>query len=118
MKILSIILAVMLSACSTILPSNSAQTVYIAKSDYAAALTIAVAYKRLPDCSTAPQPCSSAAIVKQLQKADDVAAGALDAAETAVRTPGFGSSIISTSLSSAKAAVNAFLSITNTLRSK
>lgn len=113
----SLIVAVLLlSGCAT--PETPQQAVFQAKSSYAVALTAAVAYKRLPDCSRAPQPCSDKAVVVQLQKADNVASTALDAAETAARSPGFGQDIVSTAVGSAKAALSAFLSITSTLGSK
>lgn len=93
------------------------QVVFQAKSAYSAALTAAVAYKRLTPCSdTVKQPCSDPAIVKQLQKADTAASTALDAAETAVRTPGFGKDVITTATTAARAALDAFVSITTTLK--
>lgn len=86
---LSVYPAVLTGCASTTTSSSTpAQTVFAAKSGYATVLTAAVAYKRLPACSsTVPQPCSSPAIVAQLEKADTVAFVALDAAEAAVRTP-------------------------------
>ena len=118
MKLSVVVMALVLSACS-IMPQSPAQTVYVAKIDHAAALIPAVAYKHLPACSDAVKPpCSDIAVVGQLQMADDVADGALDAAETAVRTPGFGKDVVRTAVAAANAAVAALVSITNTLRSK
>jgi hypothetical protein len=117
----ALVLASLLSfgACSTDPKTTSsqtpAQTVYEAKSGYAVTLTAAVAYKRLPSCDTAPQPCSSKAVVAQLQRADDVASAALNAAETAARTPGLGDSAVNASAIAAKAALDAFSSITASL---
>lgn len=111
MKYLILVLA--LAGCAT--PDTPSQAVFQAKSSYAVALTAAVAYKRLPDCSGAPLPCSDRVVVAQIQKADNVAAAALDAAESAVRSPGFGESIVASAVGSAKAALAAFLSITATL---
>lgn len=116
MKYLILIFALLLTGCAT--PESPSQAVYTTKSSYAVALTAAVAYKHLPDCSSAPLPCSDKAVVTQLQKADNVAAAALDAAETAVRTQGFGESIVASAVGSAKAALSAFLSITATLGSR
>lgn len=66
-----------------------AQTVFQIKQDYAAVLTIAVAYKRLPLCADSVTPlCSQKSVVTQLQKADDAAIAILDGAETAVRAGG------------------------------
>lgn len=89
------------------------QAVFEAKSAYAVALTAAVAYKRLPPCDKNPRPCSDKAVVAQIQKADNVAASALDAAETAVRTPGFGNDVVSSSVTAAQSALQAFVSITS-----
>jgi hypothetical protein len=113
MKMLIAVIALAIAGCAT--PQSSQQSVFQAKTAYAVALTTAVAYKRLPDCATRPQPCSDKAVVAQLQKADTVAATALDAAETAVRTPGFGESVIRSSVTAARAGLDAFLSIVNTL---
>lgn len=113
----SLLLAgVLLAACAT--PESPQQSVFQAKSGYAVALTAAVAYKRLPDCVRAPQPCHDAKVLAQLQKADTVASTALDSAENAVRTPGFGSSVISSAVAAAQAALSAFTSITTTLRTQ
>ncbi len=102
-----------LAGCAT--PESPQQSVFQAKSGYAVALTAAVAYKRLPDCTRAPQPCSDKAVVAQLQRADTVASTALDSAENAVRTPGFGQSVVSSAVTAAQAALQAFTSITATL---
>lgn len=103
--------AAALGACAT--PSDTPQqVVFAAKEGYATALTAAVAYKHLPVCTDAVKaPCSKPEIVRQLQKADTVASGALDAAETAVRTPGFGTNLVSSAIAAASAAVGAFTSI-------
>lgn len=85
-----------------------AQAVFAAKGSYNAALTVAVAYKRLPRCSDAqPAPCSKPELIAQLQKADNVAAAALDAAEAAVRTPLVGATATARALSAAQAALAA-----------
>ncbi len=121
MKHLAVILALSLSACGTIVsPQSPAQGVFAAKAAYASALTVAVAYKQLPSCAPANHPpvCSDAATVKSLQDRDDIAAPALDAAERAVRTPGFGQSALQTFVISANNAVSAMTAITSTLRVK
>lgn len=110
-------LAVLLSACVAGL-TRPDQRVFQAKTDYAVALTVAVAYRRLPPCPTATQICSDKAVVAQLQKADRVASAALDAAETVVRTPGFGASSIDGAITAANAALAAMVSITSTLKVK
>lgn len=114
---LSLSLLLFLVACAA--PQSPQQAIFSAKSNYEVALTAAVAYKRLPVCATpAVQPCSQKSVVTQLQKADDVAAKALDAAETAVRTPAFGTNITQSALTAAQAALDAFVSITSSLQTK
>lgn len=108
---LSAVLAAALCGCASA-PQSPQQGVFQAKAAYAVALQTAVAYKRLPACSAAVKPpCSDPATVAQLQRADNVAAPALDAAEAAVRTPGFGKSLMDTAVASAQAAVAAFVAI-------
>lgn len=108
-----------LAACGSSTPTSPQQAVFAAKSNYAAALTVAVAYKRLPACSpTIKPPCSDPHVVTQLQKADNVASASLDAAESAVRTPGFGGNAASSAITAANAAVQALAAITSTLGSK
>ena len=109
--------ALVLPGCATT-PETPQQAVFAAKAGYATALTAAVAYKNLPDCAKAPAPCSDRVMVAQVRKADDVAIAALDASESAVRTPGFGESIVASAVAAAKAALAAFLSITATIRSQ
>ena len=123
--VIGLILALSLVGCAG-LPGvlgkpTPAQVVYVAKTDYAAALTVAVAYKKLPLCVPAVEGtpkqllCSKAEVVLQLRKADDAADAALDAAESVVRTPGFGKDIVDSALASVKAATAALTSITATL---
>jgi hypothetical protein len=108
-----------LSGCAATGGSTPAQTVFQAKSTFDTALTAAVAYKRLPACSaTVKAPCSDRKVVDQLAKAGNAADVALDAAEMAVRTPGFGQDITSTAVSAASAAVRAFAAIAAQLGAK
>lgn len=109
----------LLGACAG--PQTPQQAVFQTKSAYEVGLTTAVAYKRLPVCqegASGPQLCSKKTVVTQLQKADDVAAKALDAAENTVRTPGFGESIVQSAVTAARAALDAFVAIVNTLQVK
>lgn len=64
----------LLAACTTT-PKTPEQALYVAKSDYLAALDLAVIYKRLPPCGSvgAGAVCASAAIVVKLQAVDDCA---------------------------------------------
>ena len=106
----------LLAGCATSGPSTPAQTVFAAKSGYAAVLTAAVAYESLPRCSaTVPQPCSSPELVAQLRKADNTANAALDAAETAVRTPSVGSDARSKAVATATTALAALQALLSTL---
>lgn len=115
MKKFILIIALAVAGCST--PQSPAETVFQAKTAHAVALRSAVAYRELPACPKAPV-CHDPAVVAQLQKADRTADAALDAAEAAVRTPGFGESVIASAVASAKAALAAFTSITDTLRTR
>jgi hypothetical protein len=97
-------------------PDTPQQAVFAAKSAYATALTGAVAYKRLPQCSaTAKLPCSEPVLVAQLQKADNVAAAALDAAEAAVRTPRVGDTAAAKAVQAAQASLAALTSLVASL---
>lgn len=103
-----------LTACTT-LPTSPAQSVYAMKTTYAGALSIAVAYKRLPDCAkTNAKLCSRAAVVADLQSADKTAFVAMEAAEDAVRTPGFGFNV-NTAINLANSALVAFTALTSRL---
>lgn len=114
MRKLIVLAALLLTACAT--PQSPQQSVFQAKSGYQVALTAAVAYKRLPVCSVpAKPPCSEKAIVAQLQRADNVTAAALDAAESAVRSPNFGQDVTKSAIAAAQSALNAFVAITSQL---
>jgi hypothetical protein len=83
-----IVLAVV-SGCASLNDARPAAKVFSAKSTYDAALTLAVAYKRLPPCGqpTSPTLCSDKETVATIQKADTVSFEALNAAEKVVRDP-------------------------------
>lgn len=84
------------------------QAVFAARATYGGLALSAVTYKGLTPCSAVQKlPCSDAAIVAQLQKADNVALPALDAAEAAVRTPSIGSTARDYAVQAALAAVAA-----------
>lgn len=117
MKLLLIVALLALAGCAV--PQSPQQAVFDAKAAHAAALRTAVAYRELPRCNPAPQPCHDPAIVVQLQKADKVADAALDAAENVVRAPGgFGDSVIASSVRTAQEALRAFSTIVATLQVK
>ncbi len=118
MKKLFLIIPLILMACTT--PQTPAQTIYLVESDYAAALKVELAYSDLPRCDqpTSPVLCSKVSVIKIVQKADNTAWAAIQEAQTAVRTPGYGENKMTTAISSAKALVKSFVSITSTLRTK
>lgn len=116
-KLLLSIAILAIAACTT--PQNPAQAVYQITNNYAAALSVAVAYKRLPSCDqpAAPVLCSKVSIVKKLQDADDTAFPLLRAASNTVRAPGAGANL-ATAIVAAQNAVDAFASITAKLAIK
>lgn len=115
--VLALAASVMGASCTSA-PKTPQQAVYAAKSSYEVALTAAVAYAELPSCEKTTPPCSDPKIVAQLKKAQPVARQALDAAESAVRTPGFGDDVVTSSVAAAQAALTAFVSITASLEKK
>lgn len=116
--IAALFLTLVLAACAGGTPTTPAQSVYAIHGNYAAALTIAVAYKKLPSCDTAATLlCAKSSIVKQLQDADDIAYPALQAAEATVRSPGAGANL-QTVVVGAQAAVDALTAITAKLQTK
>jgi hypothetical protein len=117
-KFLSLLPLVFLIACATPQTENPGQIVYQIQSGYAVALKTELAYSNLPDCSTGIKLCSKKDVIRQVQKADDLAWDAIQAAQTAVRTPGFGDSGVTTTIASARALTDAFIGITNTLKIK
>lgn len=114
-KFLAILPIFFLISCVT--TEKSGQAVYMAQSDYAAALRIELAYSALPRCGklNSPKLCSDLNIIRKVQKADDVAWDALQEAQAAVRTPGFDDNRIVTAVASATALTKAFVRITDTL---
>ena len=124
MKILASAIILSLASCGAPsitappAPKTPAQVVFEVKASEGAALAIFIRYKALPSCAPANHPpiCSDAALVAKVQQADVVAAKAIDTAETAVRTPGFGADTISTLLASAQAAVGYLTSSTQALK--
>lgn len=115
-KILVLSSLLFLVACAT--PETLAQSVFLAESDYVAALKVELAYSNLPRCGKPDSPviCSDVDIMKKMQKMDNVAWEAIQQAQKAVRTPGFGDSKITTLVASAKALVGSFVNITQTLK--
>jgi energy-converting hydrogenase Eha subunit H len=106
------------SGCSTVsgMTSVTAQRdVYAIKSDYQAALVVAVAYRRLPACGGAAVVCSTPSVVAKLQAADRAARAALDTAESTVRSSS-DASAVSNAVGGAQGAVASFVSLVQTLK--
>lgn len=99
-------------------PKTPAQAVFEVKAAEAAALAVFLRYKALPSCALQVHPtlCSEPGVVTMVQRADLVAAKAVDTAETAVRTPGFGQNVVQTMLISAQAAVGVLVAATANLK--
>jgi hypothetical protein len=96
--------------------AQAEQIVFTAKSTYRGVLTLAVAYKNLRPCGAGvAQPCSDPAIVAQLQKADTVAAGALDAAEAIVRVPTVGTTARDMAIQTANSALAALSALVTSI---
>lgn len=109
------------TGCATIQgaqDSSAQRSVFAAKQTYAIALTVAVAYKKLPTCApTAPPLCSKPDVVATLQKVDTASSALLNAAENTVRTQGAGANA-QTAIKAAEQAVSAFATITAALAVK
>jgi hypothetical protein len=105
------------SATTPVLDNAAAQrAVYDAEGRYKIALIAADTYAHLPLCDKAAPPCATLTVVRQIQAAQPAARAAIDAAESAVRTPGFGADIVQSSVTAATAALGAFVAITNTAK--
>lgn len=114
-KSLAALLLLLLIGCTH--PESSAQTVYLIQSDYAIGLKAELAYSNLPRCGkpTSPPVCSKADTIKKVQNADNYAWIAIQEAQVAVRTSGYGLSKITTTIASAKALTDVFVSIATSL---
>lgn len=119
---LTIALTVGLASCNGVqtppAPKTPAQTVFELKAGEGVALAIFVKYKALPSCALPAHPvlCSDPAIVAKVQGIDAIAARSIDTAETAVRTPGFGTDTLQSLVAGAQAAVSLLTSATSSLK--
>ena len=82
---LPVLAAFALAGCKT-LPDTPAQTVYALEGSYAAALSVAVAYRNLPLCGTGPVLCHDPETLAKINAAVAVVNTDIDAAETAARS--------------------------------
>ena len=118
MKKLFAVVVIALAAVGCVgraVPETPAQIVYAAHGEYAAALPIAIQYKRLPTCGPdAPKVlCKDPLTFKKLLEADDEAFAKLSKAQAAVRAgDGTGGAVEATA---ARRAVDAFKKQTATL---
>jgi len=120
MKLISLLLVLALIGCQSgpgLQPNSPAQIVYVAEGAELEALALANQYKRLPVCPTAPL-CHTDAVVMKLQVADVAAAVALTNAEKVVRDPNAQANAAQQAALAAKAAVDALVAITSTLKVK
>ncbi len=118
MKKILLVLPILLMACTK--PDTPAQDVYAAESTYAGALRLELAYSDLPRCGkpSSPPLCSDQKVLKSVRTADDAAWEAIQQAQTAVRTPGYGDSKVTTVVASAQALTKAFVGVANQLKLK
>lgn len=119
--VISLIVASVIAACATppTLPMDNAamqRAVLKAKQDYGVMLVPIAAYVNLPLCDKSPPPCATLSVVRQIQAAEPATRYALDAAEHAVRTPGFGGDIAQTSVTAGLAALKAFSAISSSVK--
>lgn len=113
---LSFLLAIV-AGCTT-KASNPQQAVFEIEQSYELALSVAVAYDALPDCTPGVTVCSTHAVRVQLKTAKDAAEPAMQAAQNAVRDPNFSASTSSAVLIAAQQAVAALAAIEATLPKK
>lgn len=115
MKPAIIIIALLAAGCT--LPQTPAQSVLAATATYNGAGKVALTYMALPRCADAgPKVCSSPAVVDAIKTADNAAYATLVSAEKVVRTPGFGDDAISSAVTAARGAVDAFVAVTNAVK--
>jgi hypothetical protein len=120
MKRLAIlVLAIGISSCS-VTPETPAQKVFAATTGYDAALSVAVAYKRLPLCKeqTGKILCSDEQVVSTIQQADNVSFAGLKSAQNIVRDPKFSQDAKQAAATWAKEAANAFAKVVALLKVK
>lgn len=114
-RLFAVAILTLVAACATA-PQNAEQTVFQARTAQNVALRAAIGYAELPACREPKvQPCADKEVVDQLKLASRVTDQALTAAETAVRTPGFGTNVISSAVAAGTSALAAFQTIVATL---
>lgn len=108
--------AVMLGGCATtgVTAPSAQREVYIAESDFAAALRIAVAYESLPQCGAHPAPCSDPSIVAKVTAAAKAARASLSTAQAAAQSTNNDAAIVAAA-AEAQQDVAAFAALANAL---
>ena len=106
-------LAVM-AGCGSVKPKNDQQAVFASAGTVASALIAANAYQSLPDCSVAPQPCSTADVNAKLQVAKLRLVDAYKRADALVNSPGYEAGELAKAQAILQAALDFLVSITPT----
>lgn len=121
-KLLLIAASFALIGCDTMLlkAESPEQRVFATTSAYGAALTLANAYKALPECTmpNAPKLCAHNQVIQQVQTADKVTYEALTSAQKIVRDQGAHPEAKEVATTWAKEAVVAFQKIVSILKVK
>ena len=109
-KLLILAATLLLAACASIAPDQSAPSrVFAIQADYTVLVGAAARYNELPRCERpdAPTLCSKVGVVLELRRADAAAAAALKAAQEIVRRPGYDQATASSAIATALQAVKA-----------
>lgn len=110
------LVAFALAGCKT-LPDTPAQTVYSLEGGYAAALSIAVAYRNLPLCDGSTPICHDKATLANIEAASSAVSMDLDLAEKAVRS-GDSPSKVAAATNLAVAALEQLQALTSKVQTK
>lgn len=109
-KLLILAATLLLTACASTAPSQSAPSrLFAIQADYTVLVAAAARYNELTRCESpdAATPCSKTSVVLELRRADAAAAAALQAAQEIVRTPGYDQVTASSAISAALRATRA-----------
>lgn len=109
-KLLLLCATLLLAACATTAPDQSAPSrLFAIQADYTLLVAAAAHYNELPRCERpdAPALCSRSSVVLELRRADAAAAASLKAAQEIIRRPGYDQVTASSAISVALQAVKA-----------
>jgi hypothetical protein len=104
----------LMAGCGSVKPKNDQQAVFASAGTVASALIAANAYQSLPDCSVAPQPCSTADVNAKLQVAKLRLVDAYKRADALVNSPGYEAGELAKAQAILQAALDFLVSITPT----